>query len=165
MKPYWREADELLSVLMDTAYRIDDNGIDFLDTNGQVQIFGTNDKAKIQRAMKEAEPQLLIGTDMRAALGSLFAEYYRKLYDSHQSHLPLRKMTVIVLTDGLWEGTLVKKDVEDNIVDFVQKVFNIFGTLEERPVTIQFIQFGQNPEATSRLQFLDKGLNPTYGIP
>ncbi len=165
MKPYWREADELLGVLMDTAYRIDDDGIDFSDTNGQVQIFGTNDKTRIQKAMKDAEPQGSMRTDMRVALGSLFAEYHRKLYELHRSHQPLRKMTVIVLTDGLWEGTLEKEDVEKNIVDFVQKVFDIFGTLEERPVTIQFIQFGQNSEATSRLRFLDEGLKPTYGIP
>jgi hypothetical protein len=162
MKSYWREADELLGVLIDTAYGID---VDFSDTNGQVQISGTNDKTKIQRAMKDAEPQEWMRTDMRVAFGSLFAEYHRKLLDDSRSGRPLRKMTVIVLTDGLWEGTLEKKDVNENIVDFVRKVFNIFGTLEERPVTIQFIQFGQNIEATSRLRFLDKYLNPIYGIP
>jgi hypothetical protein len=165
MKPYWREADELLGVLMDTAYGIDDDGVDFSDTNGQVQISGANSKTRIQRAMKDAGPQMGMRTDMRSALGSLFADYYRKLSDNYRSHLPLKKMTVIVLTDGLWEGTAEKKDVETNIVDFVRKVFDIFGTLEERPVTIQFIQFGQNVEATARLRFLDKDLKRTYGIP
>ncbi|ELR10226.1 hypothetical protein VC83_08983 [Pseudogymnoascus destructans] len=57
-----------------------------------------------------------------------------------------------------------KNGVDTMIIEFGNQVQKIFGNLKHCPVSIEFIQFGHDPNATSRLRRLDDDL-VYYGIP
>ena len=161
MKRHWPEAENLIEVLMAMAKGIDDNGIDFYSTDGRVKVENTNDVTRIKRAMKEAEPDLSAGclpTDMRLAIGRLCDEYIRDLTNDHHHSRKLRQLTIIIITDGSWQAIPNRQEVEDKIVWFVSEALNVFGKQAERPISIQFVQLGEDPAATEFLQHLDTGL-------
>jgi hypothetical protein len=161
MKRHWPEAENLVEVLMAMAKGIDDNGIDFYSTDERVRAENTNDVTRIKRAMKEAEPDLSAGwlpTDMTRAIGWLCDEYLRRLaHDRHYSR-KLRYLTIIIITDGSWHARPDQQGVEDKIVGFVSEALSFFSKQAERPISIEFVQLGDDPAATVFLQHLDTEL-------
>jgi hypothetical protein len=159
MRRYWPEAEELMETLMMKVKYVDEDGVDFYVTDNTVSKLGTNDKAKVMKAMTEAAPgPTAMNTDMNAALGRIFQERLGKLESAKRYGQTPRKMTLVVLTDGTWKGTLGEYQVDDKIVAFVKQTDAIFGKLEERPCTIEFIQFGDDPQGRERLRRLDDDL-------
>ena len=72
-----------------------------------------------------------------------------------------RKMTIIVLTDGKWKDMTNKLAVDNKIVGFCQRLRALRpNSLEEdeRRLSIQFVQFGEDAQATHRLRRLDDQL-------
>jgi hypothetical protein len=78
-----------------------------------------------------------------------------------------RKFTLIVLTDGLWEGN--RDAVRKYIKTFMRQAHkrwaaNLAATKDKtskdnhRPISIQFVQFGSDLEAFLRMRQLDNGL-------
>ena len=99
-------------------------------------------------------------TDMESRLGKILHKHitYLKSFGSDKKDL-----TVIILTDGMWEGMLNKRRLEDTITGFIKQSKD-FNSIRKRSVSIQFVQFGKDPDATRRLQFLDDDLKNTRGI-
>ncbi|KXH25930.1 hypothetical protein CSAL01_04484 [Colletotrichum salicis] len=93
-------------------------------------------------------------TDMAMTLSQTFDNYkdYRK------------KQTLIVLTDGLWEGSNLSNDVETKITKFVGELRNHLGKHEPRWFSIQFVSFGDNKEALQRLKRLDDELGTVEDV-
>ncbi|KAF6821086.1 Dual specificity protein kinase TTK [Colletotrichum sojae] len=86
------------------------------------------------------------------------------------SKTPPRKKNIIVLTDGIWPGMHNEYTLDLYLRSAFHNLRDLHGDLtylglgqaqgrqdisEIKPVTIQFVQFGDDPKATERLRRLD----------
>ncbi|OBT67421.1 hypothetical protein VE03_03009 [Pseudogymnoascus sp. 23342-1-I1] len=154
MKPHWSHAKFLLKALLLKVAGQDEDGMDLTFTSGKTQVQDKKGESKFIKAMErpDAQPSLQIRTDMKQSLGEIFQKYL----DTRRKGS--KKLTLIVLTDGKWDGMEDKNGVDAKIITFAKQLNEIAGSLEVRPVSIEFIQFGNDPDATSRLRRLDNHL-------
>jgi hypothetical protein len=163
MSEHWISAVEIVKLLVSHGARLDDNGLDFYVTNfvanPEVTVRGTKKFTEIKRAMDKAAPKPAFKTEMARQLGTLFWENFESLRLAQRKGTTLRKMTFFILTDGKWEGTENRDDVGLKIANFVKRCFTILGgDLDDRAVSIQLIQFGQDSVATETFRYLDDDL-------
>lgn len=93
------------------------------------------------------------GTDMHGCLGELFREHSTTLKRRSQ-YGNVKYLTIIVLTDGKWEET--EEDIQEQILKHVEEVARQPGfATARRPISISFVQLGNDPAATRRLERLD----------
>lgn len=158
MGPYWDAMAIVLETLVSKVDPLDKDGLDIEFTVGSAHdargVSGSKVLSKFRAAKQEALSRPFeIGTDMAKVLTHIFDTYLQGMR---------RATTLIVLTDGLWRGTLDDKSVEEAVADFLKKT--IFKRkLEKRWFTIQFISFGHTvPEI---LRHLDDEIEKTYSIP
>jgi hypothetical protein len=142
----------------------DKNGMDLYFTIGSVNVKKCDRKGPFSEAMKMARPQDKMHTDIRTRLGIIFDGYCREAKINTTANKNARNLTIIILTDGIWAGTADKDEVRRKIVNFIDSLNNVVGTHGNRPVSIEFVQFGDDPEATDRLRSLDNDLK-WQGIP
>ncbi|CZR54532.1 uncharacterized protein PAC_04416 [Phialocephala subalpina] len=165
MSEHWGRAKFLLETLLLVADGLDDDGVDLIFTRGAVKAEGFKDKAeKIMKKMNDpkARPRQGVYTAMQTTLQHVFDEYIAK-QPEHGSKL--KERAIIVLTDGLWDDTSRQGDVARTIVSFAQRLEKILGrSPNDRLVSIEFIQFGNDLEATFQLRRLDNELK-NEGIP
>jgi hypothetical protein len=167
MKDFWYETMYLVETLVMKAAGQDDNGMDLSFTLGSLKVVNKKDKSDFSKAMRDRQVEPANGkhTDMRKALGDIFARY---LEDLESAKSPFKKrvkdLTLIVLTDGIWAGVRNKEEVKNTIVYFVKKLEGEVGKLRHRPMSIEFIQFGNNVGATNMLWSFDNELKHE-GIP
>jgi hypothetical protein len=154
MKPYWFEATYLLETLVMKAFGLDDNGMDLYFTAGTYKVENQKGKSKFKQAMnnKSFKPVQHFNTDMRASLSIILDKYLREYRRTRKN------LTIIVLTDGKWEGMVDKTEVRNLIIKFAEESKGVIGGLKHRPVSIEFIQFGNDADATYRLRQLDDNL-------
>jgi hypothetical protein len=168
MAKHWTVAVDIVELLVSHGTKFDDNGVDFYVTNHvtdpHTQLRRQRDFSNIKRSMEGAYPKLDYATDMPDELGKLFTMNVADLMLAQRRGRTLRKMTFFILTDAEWEGTDNRDAVGDKIVIFVRKAFSILGDLEDRAVSIQFIQFGRDERSTEDLRKLDDELEQR-GIP
>jgi hypothetical protein len=169
MADHWDEAIFLLETLVMKAKGQDDDGIDLSFTNYQVNFKSSNDQSKFKDAMESPQirptPTSQVHTDIRVALGEITSRYLRVVEANRRSVTPVRALTVIVFTDGKWDGMRDKNDVENTIVKFALELQRLEGNnLRQRQVSFEFVQFGKDKDAAYRLQRLDDHL-PFRGVP
>lgn len=167
MRKFWYQAIYLLETLVMKAAGQDDNGMDLSFTAGPVRVDNKKSKSDFTKAMRDpkAVPAADMHTDMRKSLGDIFANYLGKLKNRNRSHyVEVKDLTLIVLTDGVWAGVRNKDDVGQKIVSFMRELGGLIGDLRDRPVSIEFIQFGKDADATYMLRRLDIDLK-WEGIP
>ncbi|KAJ9660233.1 hypothetical protein H2201_006979 [Coniosporium apollinis] len=167
MDAYWDEATFLLEVLFLKLAGQDDDGVDLSFTQSDLVVSNKKsdsmfDTSSFRKAMEKARPKNQDGklqTDMGSALQKIFSQYLDDAAANKTKRRRVKNLTLIVLTDGIWEAMRDKDQVERNIVAFVKELeMKEMGKLEERPVSIEFIQLGDNPTATERLKHLDNGI-------
>jgi hypothetical protein len=105
-------------------------------------------RQSINKARSELDPS--DKTDMAETLARIFDVYMRGTLQKRQ--------TIIILTDGLWEGSKDWTAVEKEIAQHINAMREKLGRREHRWFTIQFISFGQNRAALDRLRDLDDKL-------
>jgi hypothetical protein len=168
MKTHWYEATYLLETLVLKAAGQDENGMDLSFTAGPVKVENKKDRSDFTKAMRDpkAQPALKLHTDMRKSLGDIFAKYLEELKNkSKYAHKKdVKDLTLIILTDGIWAGVLNKNEVSQKIINFVKGLAGMISDLRDRPVSIEFIQFGNDEDATYMLRHLDNDLK-WEGIP
>jgi hypothetical protein len=176
MADSWPQATELLDVLVRKARNLDENGMDlyFTHTKGKPnavvrrqkdgklvraptlpRVDSKNDAAKFNEAMKDPDSRPVSGakTDLSLMLDFLLDKYIMHIRDIGTNKA--KKQTIIVLTDGKWGLDKVSKVIKD----FVNKWKGLDrDNLESRSVGIQFVQFGDDLDATLRLEYLDNKL-------
>jgi hypothetical protein len=172
MGKHWSTVKKVLEVLASMLVDLDPDGIDLAFTLGGSK--GSNLKAvrKVNDIMDRTSvtPEPNADTDIVKALGPILQNYLRSLRrfsegdTSGKAPKRPRRLNVFVLTDGKWEGTLDDDQVTRVITKFAKETEFLAGEFIKRPVGIQFIQFGDDPTATSRLEALDQ-LAGEYGIP
>ena len=164
MRDHWEEASILLTLLVDKIKGIDADGIDLRFTTGAIELLDSSKTSKFEDAMrnKRAQPRRGLYTDMNQSLGIILSSYLQRLEKKTKSTRLKdieRGSTVIVLTDGKWEGMLQKEAISRTIADFSNSLRQVQGlSLVRRPVSIEFISFGQDEQAISFLERLDHEL-------
>jgi hypothetical protein len=160
MRSDWYQATELLDTLVMKAKGQDENGMDLQFTIGKEGVSSSNSPSAFRHAMKAARPEKgkAMHTDILTRLGKIFENYIREAKRATKANTKVRSLTLIVLTNGLWEGTRNKDDVRRKIVTFVKDLTGVVGGLGSRSVSIEFVQFGDDPDVTHRLRSLDDDL-------
>ena len=169
MDRFWYETEFLLETLLLKARDQDPDGMDLYFTSGPIEVQGSEIRKGLLRtwpfkdnpfmkAMKneKVRPTTGLHTDPQTSISDILYAYLND--DSNYNGKKLKKLTLIVLTDGLWTGMSDRDGVGNLIVDFVRDLREKMKSqfiLKQRPVSIQFIQLGDNPEAESRLRALD----------
>ncbi|CAH0017838.1 unnamed protein product [Clonostachys rhizophaga] len=162
MTQHWSDVKRTLLTLAMKIGPLDKDGLDLRYACGNhgflSNITGYDIKSKFSTSMDEVGRRIHenVRTDMRAALSKIFDEYLegdRK-----------KRQTLIILTDGKWEGSSKKRDVEDLIIDFIERLEKNPGRMEDRWFSIQFVSFGDDEVALRRLTFLDDKLEARKDI-
>ena len=143
----------------------DENGMDLSFTIGRLELKNKKTGSDFWRAMENSavQPKDNMHTDMQKSLDRILSAQLEEIKRNWFKGSP-KKLTIIVLTDGVWAGMKNKRDVDKTIVKFGKDVQNFLGNSEPRSVSIEFIQFGYNVDATHRLRRLDDELK-FEGIP
>ncbi|KAI8948186.1 hypothetical protein F4801DRAFT_558150 [Xylaria longipes] len=178
MKRFWRHASYLLRVLVMRSLGYDDNGMELRFTNDVDEKWRLSPKKNQKKEdfldrMGDADPNkrkpTISKTDIVASLSLILEDRLRKNSDGRKLK---RHLTILVLTDGLWE---INKefDVDNYLVTFIKRVPEENWEPETpprtsitsnkppsrpRPISIQFIRFGHHPNAIARLNRLDNDL-------
>jgi len=198
MAKHWIWARELLAVLVAFLYGQDDDGMELYFTSSKkpvgtfhqpkefVALMNKNapiaddvEHASVNRsnispmdtsvarsstvltsasnASNEADPE-----DIREVLGDILDGWSRK-YLKQQ-----RKLTLIVLTDGIWKtpSARTKRMVANEIIRSLEKWQDkeyLNEQLGSRGLSIQFIRFGNDRDAIQELDWMDNHLTATDG--
>jgi hypothetical protein len=189
MYPHWYQVRKCVGILAWRLLGYDDDGMEMYFTHppetGPAEVRQRKRKKKeelkpFKEALKNATPAKREGTDtnMQPILDHYMNEYLRSTSTLSPTGKPIKKKTIIVLTDGAWSGMhdehLVDKCIRgklDALVDQYTPTAQERRTPNEsrkairkeaikllendRPVTIQFIRFGHHPKGVPRLQRLD----------
>lgn len=158
MEAYWFEVKYLLETLVMKAGKIDENGMDLSFTLGPEKLTGARKPAAFLKAMDKAAPKASKQrpprqTDMRQCLRKILNSYIEKV-----RRINTKKLTLIILTDGIWAATPNRSDVDQTVIEFSERLRQLELDFEHRPVSIQFIQIGNDADATARLRRLDNDL-------
>jgi hypothetical protein len=179
MAPYWDDALFLLDVIASRISEYDTDGLDLRFTNDTLGLanissqrrFRLQKDSKFKTAMEKARPnpkdKLRVGTNMAKGLENIFNVYLHELEGEKA-----KKFTLIVLTDGLWTDMGNDKDRVRRVIKEVMTHCNkawkskrdssdgntATRTSKLRPVSIQFVQFGQDEDAFMTFRHLDNEL-------
>ena len=162
--PNWYEATYLLKTLVRKAAGQDEDGIGLVFTSGSVELTRKSRASDFGDAMAKARPQAGVLTNMKERLGDIFTDYQKEGNAKLRSKGKKESMTLIIFTDGIWAGMRNKNDVDQRIIHFVRRLEQKAEDYRERPFSIQFVQFGHDPDATWKLESLDRDLRWS-GIP
>mgnify|MGYP004501962283 CR=1 FL=1 len=166
MSEHWDAATFLLETLVLKAHDQDPDGPDLSFTKHNTRLSRQRNASEYRKTMQEVRPSADNGvhTDIKAALEPILFNYISGVEGAH-SVQRARSLTVIVLTDGLWEGMSDCDEIIHTIVDFYKQLKQAMkGKIRKRQVSIQFIQFGDDDEARERLRRLDDD-TPYRGVP
>ncbi|KAF2811553.1 uncharacterized protein BDZ99DRAFT_518812 [Mytilinidion resinicola] len=160
MLPFWDVATFVIETLTMKLAGLDDDGLDLVCTLGDISLEnekGLHAPSNFRNAMNRARPSSDGDekTDMRETLEDIFEDYLTSRKAAKD-----RKMTLIVLTDGIWKGSVPPESVGAKIEEFVKQLH----TLKDRAFSIQFIRFGDDEEAIERLRRLDDDLPKKPGM-
>ena len=166
MRKDWFQATYTLETLVMKAHGLDPDGMDLTFTTGKIKVEGKEEPKAFVQAMKDGYPKEHVATNMVESLSKILNEYIRKLRSRDQTSSSTNTVTLIVLTDGLWDGTTQKEHVKEKIVEFLQELERLrLNNIEFRPFSIEFVQFGHDADATRRLKDLDNFLRKKAGSP
>lgn len=173
MGVHWSRVRELIGVLVAMLNAQDDNGMEIYFTSC-AKPFGPLHEPKqfvdIVNKMRPKDPpdnserneavwaEAARANDIRKVLMEILHMIGNTVYQ--------RKVTLIILTDGIWSGIGAKRTVADRIVNFLeqwQDERSLKGKLKSRGVSIQFIQFGDDEDAKNELKYLDDELENSEG--
>ncbi|CCF32620.1 hypothetical protein CH063_04970 [Colletotrichum higginsianum] len=187
MASHWLQVTHLLEVLVWRSLGYDDNGMELYFTDPDTDPRATVTESCLQqvedftKAMMFAQPDepksptQAVNTTIVPELARIINRYTR----AKASKRPPRKKTIIILTDGIWNGMQMEHTIDIYLRSIIHELRDLHGDLSYirpgksqeqvdistiRPVTIQFVQFGHDMNAVERLRRLDDDMR-LYGCP
>jgi len=154
-KTRWEAAQRAIGELVEQAVKYDKDGIDLEFLNDERKSGrGLKSAAQVMAAFKFVRPEG--GTDIGSRLDGLLMKYRTQLQSTmryRSSRNAVKKVNFLVITDG--EAT---DDVETVIIDHA--VYLHEHNYPNDQVGVQFVQIGNDPDATAFLKRLDDELGP-----
>ncbi|KAH0545385.1 hypothetical protein FGG08_000526 [Glutinoglossum americanum] len=152
--PRWRETAQALKEVAKRAVKYDRNGVDirFLNSTWENRdnLANVSDVAEVfARVIPDG------ATPTGDALDTELCDYMVK----YRADRRTKKLNLIVLTGGAPE---CPQEVEDAIVKFAKELESLHAAKSQ--VGVQFVQVGDDPEATTFLKSLDDSLQSKYGL-
>ncbi|KAK5659026.1 hypothetical protein OQA88_1113 [Cercophora sp. LCS_1] len=171
MRDHWREAEFVLVTLAMNIGALDDDGVDLLFTRSagcnKRNAKGTAIEKTFSEAMRKAavpedsggprHSHVLFATEMEPALAQILRDYRKDRS---------KKLTVIILTTGVWTQNEGSDDVEQLLAQEIRDTSEALENYKkERWLTVQFVSFGQDPVGLKRLNDLDDEFSSRYKVP
>ncbi|KAI0080872.1 hypothetical protein K474DRAFT_1657379 [Panus rudis PR-1116 ss-1] len=157
----WTEARNALAQLAEVASKYDDNGIDIHFLNSKLQGLNMTSTEAVERLFNSVQPNGI--TEIGKCLERLMNIYLDELESEEKARvhaseeLPTKPLNIIVITDGISSDT-----VSDVIVGAAKRLDAKHFPLGQ--LGVQFVQIGDDPEATTFLGELDDELRLEYKI-
>jgi hypothetical protein len=166
MKTHWRKALRSFEVLAYLVKDKDPDGIEIRFSSSPSRREHNKNRAPLLDSLKKTKPS---GQwDIGFTLGGILREYdwafsqeKKGLGAFWRNKNKKQKwgVNIYVFTDGVWE------EGEDWLESVVNSINNLLANgVDPHQIGIQFIQFGNDPEGTRRLEVLDDGLRQ-HGVP
>ncbi|EPQ27614.1 uncharacterized protein PFL1_04752 [Pseudozyma flocculosa PF-1] len=158
----WEEARDAVSGVVELAAKYDRDGVDVYFLNNDRAIENCTDPREVLRVFDSIEPEGATPTGMRLEILLLdyldrIEEYKERLSRGQNPGPEPKKRNYIVITDGS-----PTDDPEDVIVACARRLDRANMPLSQ--IGIQFLQVGDDAEATEALQDLDDALSKEHGI-
>lgn len=184
MCQHWPMMRSLVIVLAALLYGQDDNGMDIYFTSSNTRHGPFTEPTEFVKIINKMEPAERYpktdkqgrkrslnddgrANDIRTSLNEILS-----LVGTQPKHMTkenyTRKLTLIIFTDGRWVGIKKKRTVAEQIVhwvnrwgdkDHLQKMLEN----ENRGLSFQFVQFGNDKQATKEFEYMDNDLANTDG--
>ncbi|KAF9256788.1 hypothetical protein L218DRAFT_880969 [Marasmius fiardii PR-910] len=155
----WYQARDALAAVAEGSPRFDDDGVDLYFLNSDRFQKNVRTRNEVVHLFNSVKPDG--GTPTGTRLNHVLAEYIplveRRTRLQSSSGIPAKPVSIIVITDG--DAT---DDVETVIVQAAKRLH--LAQVPEHMLGIQFVQIGNDAEATLALQKLDRSLHTQYGI-
>lgn len=174
MLPHWGEACFLLRVLVWRSLGYDDDGMELYFTNPDTKecVRQSRDQqlSDFEKAMDDAEP---LSEGCKTNLCHKLTDIINPYVAQSQSAKKPKAKTIIVLTDGIWQGDRSEDAIRDIIelnmrtlagisraeVQSTTTQLHRLTTLSRtRPFTIQFISFGHDKQGLEHMASLDDNM-------
>lgn len=163
MLPHWDNLKTTLLALAMKVGSLDKDGLDLVYTCGDTNNVQGAKGWDIPKAFEQSIDRARSIMDQNDKTN--IEETLSKCFDSHSATNMSPRRTLIVLTNGLWEGSKDWDSAEKEIARYVDTLRKNLRKREKRWFTIQFISFGQDQKALERLQELDDNLHgPEYVV-
>ncbi|KAF2864734.1 hypothetical protein BDV95DRAFT_290159 [Massariosphaeria phaeospora] len=160
MSPHWPQVSFVAQTLAMKVAGLDEDGIDVIFTIGRHcnrnNLRGPDGLESLKTSLQQARPLPpdrdipRDSTDMNGILQGIFSRYWT----SNQC----KATTVIVLTDGVFEGTDPPHSLNETIVNFAREVEADSRRFLARHFTIGFVRFGDGAADKAYLELLDDQL-------
>lgn len=159
MLKHWKHASYLIKVLSWRALEYDDDGMELYFSNSQDWMTSVKRDPKqkcedFENAMKSGRP------NQKREDCKLFLALHHLLDETKHRQKP---RTFIILTDAVWEGQSVEGGIW-HLIESQLALVKSHNHLEPRPISFQFISFGNHPKAIEKLCRLDDGMEEK-GLP
>ncbi|KAK6987960.1 hypothetical protein R3P38DRAFT_2661192 [Favolaschia claudopus] len=162
----WCEARQALQTLAEIAHKYDEDGIDIHFLNAKHSATNIRSSSQIHEVFDQVKPSGMTPTGDR--LDKLLKPYLTKLETAdiqpdgtpidRQTGKEIKRINYIVITDGV-----PTDDPKNPIVDAATRLKAI-RNLSMVQLGIQFVQIGNDEEATRSLKMLDDDLSKESGI-
>ena len=161
MAPYRHEVNMVLELLWAMVAKHDPDGAELYITTDMKALKPKNDVGALQELSRRPAKD---APDMRHCFAQIIEKYQNQFgrrnltsklrYWKATPAKGPRKLSLYVLTDGVWQAKTDLRQVIETLVDHL-----IQHKLTNKQIGIQFIQFGNDARGTKRLKKLDSGLN------
>ncbi|BEJ16579.1 hypothetical protein CspHIS471_0511840 [Cutaneotrichosporon sp. HIS471] len=153
----WEEARSAVRYVVNQACKYDDDGIDIYFLNARPPHLEVKDGDYVDDLFDQLEPHG--ATPTGATLEKILRRYMRRLEaaTAEDREDEIKPLNIIVITDG--EPT---DDLEKVIVKYAMRLDK--GDYPDTQVGIQFVQVGNDPDATAALKKLDDNLGSLHEI-
>lgn len=153
MYDLWREAEQALAGIADIVVRYDADGVDVYFLNSQQYLQGAKDSGSIRELFQYVGP---VGesTPTEVRVEELLSPYIDACEQAKRGGGTLPKpLNLLILTDGAADDP---DTLAYTLTGFAKRLDDIHVPLSQ--LGVQFIQVGNDPEATAALRELDDEL-------
>jgi hypothetical protein len=166
MAKHWPRVRDLVAVLVTLLHGQDDDGMELYFTSStkkygpysEPKDFVDRINEKKPKEKEEENVQKQTEDDIREVLFHILNLVGKPTYE--------RKLTLIILTDGIWKDISQKRTVANGIVHWLERWEDrqsLKDMLRQRGLSIQFVQFGDDEDATREFDYMDNRLVKSDG--
>jgi len=150
--PLWTDARDALASVAELSRQSGGDGLDIYCLNSDERQRDLQGESGICQFFNNLIPEGQTPTGAR--LREVLDIYAPRVEDPALHHKPI---SILVITDGV-----PTDDPESVIIEFARRLDS--RNVPLRQLGIQFVQIGDDPDATEALRELDDKLGPTHGI-